>query len=139
MLTFHERCDDFLIVSSFPSPFPALQPFSPAEVDLSGNRLTTLSEIAALPIQNFTASNCEIEVIDHGAFKQLTDTLVILDLGSNKLSTTSLDMRVFMVSFFLLQILYSAISHQGRLEQDVGHTMSLKILRKLICFIFSCS
>ncbi|XP_073965271.1 toll-like receptor 3 [Choristoneura fumiferana] len=74
----------------------ALEPLSPAEVNLSGNRLTTLSEIAPLPIQNFTASSCGIEVIDHGAFKQLTESLVILNLGYNKLSTSALDFRAFM-------------------------------------------
>ncbi|KAI8433355.1 hypothetical protein MSG28_015398 [Choristoneura fumiferana] len=64
----------------------ALEPLSPAEVNLSGNRLTTLSEIAPLPIQNFTASSCGIEVIDHGAFKQLTESLN-LTLSSCDLET----------------------------------------------------
>ncbi|KAI8433357.1 hypothetical protein MSG28_015398 [Choristoneura fumiferana] len=68
------------------APGAPLEPLSPAEVNLSGNRLTTLSEIAPLPIQNFTASSCGIEVIDHGAFKQLTESLN-LTLSSCDLET----------------------------------------------------
>ncbi|KAI8433356.1 hypothetical protein MSG28_015398 [Choristoneura fumiferana] len=75
----------------------ALEPLSPAEVNLSGNRLTTLSEIAPLPIQNFTASSCGIEVIDHGAFKQLTESLLrYLSLTNNDIHSIPKDLFMSM-------------------------------------------
>ncbi|XP_063392291.1 leucine-rich repeat neuronal protein 1-like [Cydia fagiglandana] len=76
----------------------ALEAFRPTEIDLSRNRIATLSELPALPVQNLTVSNSEVEVIESGCFKHLRDTLVTLDLSNNKITTSSLDRRIFMTT-----------------------------------------
>ncbi|XP_063545545.1 leucine-rich repeat neuronal protein 1-like [Cydia strobilella] len=76
----------------------ALETFRPTEIDLSRNRIATLSKLPALPVQNLTVSKSELEVIESGCFKHLRDTLVTLDLSNNKITTSSLDRRIFMTT-----------------------------------------
>ncbi|XP_048004117.1 leucine-rich repeat neuronal protein 1-like [Leguminivora glycinivorella] len=73
-----------------------LEAFQPTQIDLSRNRIVTLSELSLLPVQNLTVSYNDIEVIDTACFKHLRETLVTLDLSNNMITTSALERRIFL-------------------------------------------